>query len=787
MTPDQLAAARAIHWHQDARPLLTLEDATAWIEQVQLALYLPRKAHVLAPAPSFVEAVAGQGNATPAPAAIAEAGELLFRLVQEGTVVPLNLFGTPGEQPDFLVATTALPHLAALQADRNWKKPPSRTGPGKVSPMAIEVWKLLDREGALTANEIREQLGHELTEAATIRGLSELWQNMRVAPLPSGGGEGAHWQILSVTHKKEMAAGGTMAQSAALSMLVSQYLQSIITGTAEDVEAFLSPVASRSRLRDVVRGLTATRQLRTLSMDAKTFLFIDGTLPEMPELVVADAAATAPKPAFMGRSAYRERMLNRGKQDEAEAGAEDKPAPERERPAFRADRPQRFAAGGSSTFRKRPGGETGRAGSGRPGSGRPGSDRGSFSRPRFEGAAGAPRSGTQAGERPAYNRPAGDRPLSDRSAGDRPFRPAARTGEVRTGSDRPRFDTRSGGTGRPGTFRPGTSRDGASERPRTGRTFSKPGERGSFRPSAGGDRGGKPGFGARPPFRSGGEDQGGASRTFRPRTESNRSEGDKRPFRPREDAGSANDSRNSSRAGFQSRTGGRPGRPAGDRPRPDRGSGDRPSSGRPRPPRAEGDRPYTPRPRGESSNDSRVPRRFDSKPSSPRRDSASPRFSAGPRDSQRPRSYTRSSGEGRPANDVRPPRREGSKSGYPSNPNRPSRAPRPSGSFVKREGGSSDRRPGGRPASGARSDSRGTRPGFSARPPSGDRARFSGSGRPPGRNLGGTSRPAGPRAGGGRPFPARGGAGSSAPRKSSPRPGGMKPPTRKPRPEKDSE
>ena len=764
MTPDQLAVARANRWHQDARPLLTLEDASTWMKQMQLALYLPRKAHVLAPAPSFVEAVSGIGNATPASDAIANAAGLLARLVQEGTVVPLNLFGTPGEQPDFLVATTALPHLAALQADRNWKKPPSKTGPGKVSPMAIEVWKLLEREGALTANEIREQLGHELTEAATIRGLSELWQNMRVAPLPSEDNEAANWQILSVTHKKEMAAGGTMSQSAALSMLVSNYLQSIITGTAEDVEAFLSPVASRSRLRDVVRGLTATRQLRTLSMDAQTFLFIDGTLPEMPETVAAGGTEAEAKPAFMGRTAYRERMLNRGKETDSqtEEAADNKNAPNGERPAFRSDRPQRFAPGAAPTFRKRSTAgsdrfNSGQRSSGDAGSGRPGSNRGAFSKPRFGSKFGAGRTTHSQDERPRdarrdSNSPQQNRPFSGRPS--RPYRPAAggaaSAGAGRTGSDRPRF---------------GSARPGTGDRPRTDRPYSKPADGGSFRPRPTGDRGQeRPGFSKRPPFRGSAEDRGGSQ--FKPRANSDRPSADRRPFRPREDArpGGSGDSRNSSRAGFASRTGGRPGRPAGDRPRPDRASGDRPSAGRPRPPRAEGDRPYTSRPRTEGDRDSRPPRRFDSKPSFQRRD--------------RP-----STGE------DRPPRREGSSSGYPSNPNRPSRAPRPPGSFASREKGPADRRPGGtrpgtgRPASSNRPQSR----SGSAKPGSGDRGRSGAPGRTPGRNPGGTGRPGGPRVGGGRPFSAKGGSRLPGQRSGPPRPGGMRPPTRKPRPEKETE
>ncbi len=440
MTPDQLASARAAHWRENAQPILTLDDAKAWLERMQLCLYLPRKSQLLAPAPSFAGAVLGSSSATPPPETIQQAHDYMVRLVADGFVVPLNLFGTPGEQPDFLIVTSALAQLAALQADRNWKKPPARTGPGKVSPLAIEIWKLLEREGVLTATEIREQLGHELTEAATIRGLSELWQNMRVAPLPQGAGEPAQWEILSTTHKKEMAKGSTMSQSTALSLLVSDYVQSVLTATAEDIEAFLSPVASRSRLRDVIRGLGATRQLKTLSMDAQTFHFVEGTLPEMPE---AAPSAESDKPAFMGRSAYRERMLNKTKEDSKsdEEKAEDtSPSTYKERRGETGtDRPRRTGF----SDRSRPGGDRpapSRFGAPRPGSGsgESGASRpfrfgaGGSSRPsrpsfgdRARGASSRPplrrSEGGGTADRPRADRPRADRQSSDRPRADRPF------------------------------------------------------------------------------------------------------------------------------------------------------------------------------------------------------------------------------------------------------------------------------------------------------------------------------------------------------------------------------
>jgi len=607
VTPEQLASARAAHWREDANPLLTLDDAKAWLGQMQLCLYLPRKTHILAPAPSFVGAVAGSSSATPSPEAIQLAHDLLVRLVAEGTIVPLNLFGTPGEQPDFLVLTTALPHLAAMQPDRNWKKAPARTGPGKVSPLAIEVWKLLNREGALTADEIRDQLGHELTEAATMRGLSELWQNLRVAPLPQPDGAPAHWELLSVMHKKEMAAGGTLSQSTALSLLVSYYVQSVLAATAEDIEAFLSPIASRTRLRDVIRGLSATRQLRTLSMDAQTFLFIEGTLPDMPEIASAEPAAE--KPAFMGRSAYRQRMLNKVTDDETpkedtsprtynDRRGDDKPrrafpdrgdksgpvAPPRRapgRPPADGPRPARFAAGSRPSFGDRARGaassrfrgEKSTGAAPRPFRPRPDGESPNGGRPEKsrEGRPFRPREGT--GRPPFRERAAGpgSRPFRPRADGDRP-RPGA--DRSRSSSDRP-FRAKSS-EGRPFAPRPSSGRDAASRPPFRGKPAdggTRPYRPRPARPEGGGDsRPFTPREGARP-FR--GKPAAAGERPYRPRPEG------ERPFRPKTGQAKTGEWKTGEARTFKPRPSGDRQRPFSGRPSSARPSSGRPSSGRP--------------------------------------------------------------------------------------------------------------------------------------------------------------------------------------------------------------
>jgi 23S rRNA pseudouridine2605 synthase len=284
LTAEQLQAARAAHWRQKQNPLLTLEDAERWLEQHPLCLYLPRRAQLMAPAPSFVEACMGSAQPTPGAAAIEQAQGLLTRLVATGSVVALNLLGAVTEQPDFLAHTQALPYVLCLRADADWKHAPQKSSGHKVSPLVLELWKALDKEGVLSAAQARETLGRELTEAAVLRGLSELWQALRISPVYGDAAQPAQWELLRVRHRDALTTAASTSQVTALSLLVSMYLQSVYAASSEEIEIFLSPVASRSRVREAVRGLSATRQIHSLSMDAQTYYFLEGGLPEFAAL-----------------------------------------------------------------------------------------------------------------------------------------------------------------------------------------------------------------------------------------------------------------------------------------------------------------------------------------------------------------------------------------------------------------------------------------------------------------------------------------------------------------------
>ncbi len=330
----------------------------------------------------------------------------------------------------------------------------------------------------MTASEAREALGRELTEAAVLRGLCELWQGLRVSPVYTGEGQPARWEMLRVHHKEALATATATGQVTAISLLVSMYLQSVYAATAEEVEIFLSPVTSRSRVREAVRGLAATRQIHTLSMDAQTYYFLENGLPEfadVPASVPAETPESVPAAPRRPMPAPRKMQATRPPLPEQPATAASEPIFKRPRPAVPpavrpaapaarpdVDRPawKPAARSADKPYPRREGGQRPPFRSGGAPSPRPGRSNEGFARSseRTEGrtqdrAPGArPREG-----RPAFARPGTGRPAAARPGSARP--PFARPGGPRPGTDRPestRPPFARSGSGRPGSARPGS-------------------------------------------------------------------------------------------------------------------------------------------------------------------------------------------------------------------------------------------------------------------------------------------------------------------------------------------
>ena len=634
-TAQQLAAARLVHWRHNADPILTINMLRDWLNTSGLVFYIPRAAQLPAPAPSFVEATLGTANAAPTVADTEQSRNLLSRLILDGGAVPLNLLGNPTgigtETPDFIVSPLAFPYIFTLRGDKAWKQPPTTSGATKVSPLALNTYTLLAEQPiGLSAYDLATQLGKEVTETAVLRALTELWQHLRVLPVPQPDGAPTLWELTTTRFTKQIKAGANAVQPTALSALISLYLGQAIVASEEEIETFLSPIAARSRIRDVIHALLSARQLETVAVEGRTALHVTGELPaflavvtpapdDIDSLVVtseSDTIQTTEAPARITKFIPKPRKVGTGFVTKPGRKVEDRPTPRERRPftreSNRSDRPSftkpweeekadRLAAAQSpskvaddSTATSYP--KTPRTYDRKPASDRTGKRPSFGSKPAFgsKPTFGAkPSFGSKprfGGDRPAFK---SDRPSFRRTEGASDSRPPRREYTPRPydatagdSSDRPRKTF-----SKPGTF--GRKREGFAAKPSFGRDSNdiRPPRRdyGDSRPprrefaprpdrDSGDSRPPRRTFGDRPAKPSFGGPRGSGSFSARPQrnfADSDRSSGTPRKSFSRDSA---------------SRSEGRAGRPDG-------------------PPFRKFDAPRTPRP-------SRAKADFDSKPSS---------------------------------------------------------------------------------------------------------------------------------------------------------------------------
>jgi hypothetical protein len=149
----------------------------------------------------------------------------------------------------------------------------------------------------MTAPELASELGREVTEAAILRALTELWSQLRVIPLLSQGSGTTLWELTTRRFTKAIKAGANAGAPKALSALISLYLAQALTATEDEIMTYLSPLTARSRVREVIHALLGARQLETVAVDGKTMLHVPGTLPVFAAAVVEGVEAAA-EPVF---------------------------------------------------------------------------------------------------------------------------------------------------------------------------------------------------------------------------------------------------------------------------------------------------------------------------------------------------------------------------------------------------------------------------------------------------------------------------------------------------------
>jgi 23S rRNA pseudouridine2605 synthase len=167
---------------------------------------------------------------------------------------------------------------------------------------------------------LRHSLGREVSESAVLRAITELWQQLRIIPVVSAPGKAPQWQLLRLRYQKAIAEGASTSQVTAISVLASIYLQAVIAASMEEVEMFLAPLTARSKVREVLRGLVATRQVHSLALGHAPHFYVAGTLPEFAAPPTVYASSSMPASSHFLRSYEHEESLREP--------VESKPAPQ---------------------------------------------------------------------------------------------------------------------------------------------------------------------------------------------------------------------------------------------------------------------------------------------------------------------------------------------------------------------------------------------------------------------------------------------------------------------------
>ncbi len=272
MHEHQLQELRREKWRLDGKPIRTLEDARAFIDSVGFCLLYPQRPAVLAP--TFVGAYAGSDEKLPtAHMAFAnplarEAKQLMVRLLRDKAAYETRVF------PDnnFLVSASVFPYFYGLVGDRNPRSAPRQGARSGYSPLAVDAFQIVQKEGPLSEGRWREILGKEISGAALDRALDELWGRLRVTRVDYKLDEGVFWDVLFRWSPDVVRQGMHVSVAEALTALVSKYLDCVLAASQEDVENFFSPAIGRARVREAIHALQAAREISFVHVGGRVMM-----------------------------------------------------------------------------------------------------------------------------------------------------------------------------------------------------------------------------------------------------------------------------------------------------------------------------------------------------------------------------------------------------------------------------------------------------------------------------------------------------------------------------------
>jgi hypothetical protein len=272
MTDAELLELRRETWRLNGNPVRTLDDARSFIESVGFALMYPLRPPVLLP--TFIGAWSGSDENLPtlqhayADPRAQEATDLMVRLLRERDAYEANLFG----ENSFLVAASIFPFFYAIVGEPNPKQAPKAGSRSGYSDLACDIFAVVQRKGPISKARLQEEIGGGVSAAVLDKSLNELWAKLRITRVDYTPKEGASWDVLYRWAPDAVREGIEFSQPAALSALISKYLNTVGATDQAQLESFFGNFVSRSRIQNAVRALMGIRELEFVPGDGRPLI-----------------------------------------------------------------------------------------------------------------------------------------------------------------------------------------------------------------------------------------------------------------------------------------------------------------------------------------------------------------------------------------------------------------------------------------------------------------------------------------------------------------------------------
>jgi hypothetical protein len=273
MFREDLQQHRAQKWRSDGQnPVRTLDDAKAFIDSVGFCLIYATRPPITIP--TFIGATMGTEENLPTASKAAfdprsrEASELVVRLLDQQLAYEVPF----GELGSLLVSPAEFPYFYALLGERNPKTIPSEGVRGEKALVA-HTFRLLAKQ-PMTEQEMLDAHGKGISEAALSRALHELWAKLRIVrvKLLDRSSESPLWDVLHRVARPLVNRGAHLSQAEALSALIGRYLETVVAAEQREIEEFFGHIATRSKALDVVRALTAAREVEPVKIGHSSML-----------------------------------------------------------------------------------------------------------------------------------------------------------------------------------------------------------------------------------------------------------------------------------------------------------------------------------------------------------------------------------------------------------------------------------------------------------------------------------------------------------------------------------